>query len=196
MKEGTCTHPGCGRTGIKARGYCNLHYVRWARGKDMDAPAAPRGLSRAERFWSKVRKEESCWVWTGATNSGYGVFNMGGYTRQAHRISYEWRFGDIPPGLEVDHVCHNRACVNPAHFRLADKSQNGQNRSGLSRNNQSGYRGVYWNPARRKWMGKAEVRGVHFCDAYESKEEAAEAVSKWRAEHMPFSIKDRQMEVA
>ena len=149
-----------------------------------------------ERFWSKVQKGNGCWIWTGANTSGYGVFNMGGYTRQSHRISYEWSFGSIPAGLEVDHKCHNRACVRPSHLRLADKSQNGQNRSGANRNSQSGHRGVYWNPARRKWMGKAEVRGARFCDAFDSKKEAAEAVSKWRAEHMSYSINDRQVEMA
>lgn len=75
------------------------------------------------RFWPKVHKTQGCWEWTGAlTDQGYGSFYVrgtGAYTTLkvlAHRWSYESLRGPIPDGLELDHLCRNRACVNPDHL--------------------------------------------------------------------------------
>ncbi len=71
----------------------------------------------AERFWSKVDKTESCWNWiAGKDSKGYGSFWLAPTMRVAHRISYEMARGDIPIGLELDHLCRNRGCVNPDHL--------------------------------------------------------------------------------
>jgi hypothetical protein len=73
-----------------------------------------------KRFWSKVDKSGECWVWTGGhrTSNGYGRFQptYPGPTIVAHRIAYELLVGPIPEGLQLDHLCRNRLCVNPAHL--------------------------------------------------------------------------------
>ena len=72
-----------------------------------------------ERFWAKVALLSSdCWEWRGALSSkGYGNFGVGnGRTGHSHRVAYLALIGDIPPQLELDHLCRNRACVNPAHL--------------------------------------------------------------------------------
>ena len=57
-----------------------------------------------------------CWIWTAAMNRhGYGVFRVG-RPRHAHRVSYEMLIEPIPDGLEIDHICRVRACVNPEHL--------------------------------------------------------------------------------
>jgi hypothetical protein len=69
-----------------------------------------------DRFWAKVNKTEACWEWTGYGVDGYGRFWLDGRDVMAHRVSYEWLIGPIPDGLQIDHLCRNRRCVNPAHM--------------------------------------------------------------------------------
>lgn len=67
----------------------------------------------------RISKAESgCWEWTGAPlkNSGYCRIKMAGKTVVAHRAVYEALVGPIPHGLQLDHLCRNRKCVNPAHL--------------------------------------------------------------------------------
>ncbi|MFF8250126.1 HNH endonuclease signature motif containing protein [Streptomyces griseus] len=80
-----------------------------------------------ERFWSKVDKKGPwalrhgapgrCWVWRASLRpDGYGQFRLDKRTIRAHRLAYELLIGSIPEGLVIDHLCRNRACVNPAHL--------------------------------------------------------------------------------
>jgi hypothetical protein len=73
-----------------------------------------------QRFWSKVNFGDGsgCWQWMGAKNShGYGAIKVEGRKDEgSHRVAYKLYRGDIPDGLGLDHICHNRACVRPDHL--------------------------------------------------------------------------------
>jgi hypothetical protein len=89
----------------------------------------PLGRSRQqtvkERFDDKVDRSADCHLWTGATDlNGYGKLNVGGETRGAHRLAYQWEHGDIPDGRMIDHTCNNKSCVNPDHLRLVAPEEN------------------------------------------------------------------------
>ena len=181
------------KTQSKALGYCDAHYARRAKGADMDAPIRNVRATDNERFWSKVDKSGDCWLWTGATHRGYGLFRLNGGSRLAHRVSYEWSKGEIPAGAEVDHMCFSRGCVNPTHLRIASHSLNGQNRESANSNSKSGIRGVYWCNTYGHWIAKAMLnRKPHHIGIFHDLEEAAQAVTAWRKEHLPYSINDQR----
>lgn len=79
------------------------------------------------RFEGRVLPEPNsgCWLWTGATNNrGYGSIGDGGRQYGAHRFSYELYCGQIPEGLEIDHLCSVRSCVNPDHLEPVSRIEN------------------------------------------------------------------------
>lgn len=79
------------------------------------------------RFFQKVNKTDQCWLWLGTINQyGYGMFRKGKdtITTGAHRISYELFIGEIPFGLELDHKCRVRNCVNPKHLEAVTRKEN------------------------------------------------------------------------
>ena len=98
----------------------------------MDRNAPPlnrRQINPAEeRFWAKVERRgaDDCWTWTAGTSEGYGQFGLSRRSGsiRAHRFAYELLIGPVPDGLELDHLCRNRLCVNPAHLEPVSRREN------------------------------------------------------------------------
>ncbi len=81
-----------------------------------EAPELP-GFHPA-RFWAKVQKTQSCWLWTGATDKGQGRIRINGKVMVAHRVSWIIAHGDNLGSKAVLHSCGVLSCVNPAHLSL------------------------------------------------------------------------------
>lgn len=72
-----------------------------------------------------VKTETDCWEWEAAKSpNGYGQVKHDGRTRSAHRTVYEQLVGPIPDGLDLDHLCRNRGCVNPDHLEPVTRREN------------------------------------------------------------------------
>ena len=82
----------------------------------------PRQASRMQRFTKFISKDapNGCWLWMGATNGRYGVFDSG----YAHRRSFELFKGAIGVGLTIDHLCRTPLCVNPDHLEEVTQAEN------------------------------------------------------------------------
>jgi len=78
-----------------------------------------------DRFWSKVRETRGCWRWTACHSTGYARFYLPGHKAvPAIRVAYELLVGPIPDGLELDHLCRNKWCVNPYHAEPVTHREN------------------------------------------------------------------------
>ena len=76
------------------------------------------------RFWNKVNKTDTCWLFTGYKNKkGYGKFKVNKQIL-AHRFSYELHYGPIPKGMYVCHKCDNPPCIRPDHLFLGTQKDN------------------------------------------------------------------------
>jgi hypothetical protein len=88
-------------------------------------PRTYKKRSLADRFWTKVDKQPTCWEWQSARDkNGYGVFIVQGKTKLAHRVAYELTYGLIPAGMVIMHLCNNCRCVRPDHLRAGTQKEN------------------------------------------------------------------------
>jgi hypothetical protein len=84
------------------------------------------GQSAWERVQERTRREGDCLVYVGKLNGGYGRLSDEGKDKYAHRVAWEAQRGPVPEGLELDHLCRNRACVNVDHLELVTHRVNGE----------------------------------------------------------------------
>jgi len=77
-----------------------------------------------QRLWSKVNKTDTCWEWTACKSRGYGQINIDGKLKLAHRVVYELLVSEIPKDKVIDHLCRNKACVNPKHLEVVTQREN------------------------------------------------------------------------
>lgn len=86
----------------------------------MRVPLRERLLAKAVINW-----ETGCWEWTANRDrQGYGRITVAGEHALAYRVSYEMTYGPVSPGLQLDHLCRVRHCVNPAHLEAVTSREN------------------------------------------------------------------------
>lgn len=176
MQSTKCSFPECGRP-FYAKDLCSGHWQQQRKGQEL-RPLRSQ-ITLEQRFWQKVTKTPDCWLWTASTGShGYGHISVDGQMRTAHRIAWELTNGPIPDGMDLDHRCGNRACVNPAHLRVVTRSQNNQHRTINQRNNTSGVRGVTWNKDKNAWEARAKLNGRNYSGGLHPTLEAADKAAR------------------
>lgn len=104
-----------------ARGWCTKHYQMWRLTGDPSGSTAP---TTRQRFFAKVKKTETCWIWQASKDeNGYGMFRDG-RSHRAHRWLFEHTVSTVPDGLVLDHLCRNTSCVNPKHLEPVTNDEN------------------------------------------------------------------------
>lgn len=194
-----CTVQDCDRP-IKGRGLCSMHHQRWLKSLSPEERNFPRLTLQqaADRHGGVEFQNDGCIVWTGKTDRlGYGRFNYGQRKSiRAHRYAYEFLVGPIPDGMEIDHHCGNRRCVNPHHLRVTTRKENCENRQGANHTSGTGVRGVHYE----KSSGKYRAYVTHnykrtYLGRFNTLEEAeAAAIAKRLALHT-HNTRDKDEEI-
>jgi hypothetical protein len=125
-KNPTCSVDGCKRPHL-ARGWCNMHYLRYRRGRGDETMTMLTGGSLFERLWCRVDRgnPDACWEWGGyrqRNGVGYGVMMWKGRQLLVHRVAFFLAYGHWPNICR--HRCDNPPCCNPAHLLDGTRKDN------------------------------------------------------------------------
>lgn len=165
----------------RTKGLCSGHYGQKLKGRELTRLHG--SLTNAEFFHTRIARENGCWTWTGKKmKSGYGVFKYQGIEMLAHRYSWELHRGPLSGAELIDHLCHNRACVNPDHLRVATYRENSQNLIGARRNSKTGKRGVIFYPKKNRYAASVRRGEEHYRKYFKTEDEAEAAAQAKREE--------------
>lgn len=181
MGKKLCSIEGCTKT-TWARGWCGTHYRRWHKYGSPHTVLQKQFNNPEEAFAARTEWRGDCLIWSGAVDvKGYGQLRINNKIVPAHRYAWVREHGEVEGNLYVDHINHcNTLCVNVKHLRLSTNSENMQNRSGLNKNNTSGYRNVVWSKQRQMWQvllmkNYKKYHFGYFHDVHEAGKVAAKA---------------------
>lgn len=131
-----CHFPGCLSRGVYGMRYCSGHDSQWREGKTLKpitrnlGRRRPKDMPAMEWFASFIgvtEEEPTCWLWAGQKSSrGYGRFSHEGRLVDPHRWIIEKLVKPIPEGHQVDHLCQQHLCVNPAHLQVVSREAHQQ----------------------------------------------------------------------
>lgn len=174
-----CTFPDCGRK-QHGKGFCSQHLRQQIRGQQLRPLVRQmHGASIQEKLAAYSEDKGGCRLWIGTLHEkGYGQLRWDGRTRRAHRVAYTLEHGPIPDGMQVNHICGNRACIKVSHLELVTSRQNSEYRTSQSKYNTSGYRGVSYYKAFGRYQAKVTSRGVSYFVGYFDTAEDADAAAR------------------
>ena len=135
----------------------------------------------SERFEQRHMPEPNsgCWLWLGALSAGkYGSLFYEGRMQKAHRVGWLLYRGEIPPGMEIDHLCRNTHCVNPAHLEPVTRSENLRRSPLMDRHSHRTHciRGHEFTPENTMKRNKGKWRACRECQRMHTR--------IWRAERV------------